>query len=125
MIVRFLESMGATVWSQVAMYKAVAHPVLLYGSVSWVVTGDMLKVLTAFHHWAARRITEITDKRGSGGEWEYPAVEEAMESVRIHPIRVYIKRRQTTLSERFYCRTIYSLLAEAEIMPGTSRMVTW
>ena len=80
MIERVLKSTGSTVQSQGAMYKAVAQSVLLYGSESWVVTGEVLKVLTAFHHRAARRITGMTAKRGAGGKWEYPAVKEAMDS---------------------------------------------
>ena len=53
----------------------------------------MLKVLTAFHHRAAQRITGVAVKRGAGGEWEYLAVDEAMAAAGIHPIGVYIKRR--------------------------------
>ena len=50
------------------MYKAVEQLVLLYGSNSWVATRDILKVLTASHHRAARRITGMAVKRGAGGE---------------------------------------------------------
>ena len=63
----------------------------------------MLKVLTAFYHIAAQRITGMTSKRGAGGEWEYPSVEDAMDAVRIQPIEVYIKRRQTNISEIVAC----------------------
>ena len=51
------------------MYKAVAQLVLLYGSESWAVTGEMLKVLEGFQHREARRITGMTSTRGVGGEW--------------------------------------------------------
>ena len=53
MLVVVLERTGATVHARVAMYKAVAQLVLLYGSESWVFTGKMLKVLKRFHHRAA------------------------------------------------------------------------
>ena len=43
-----------------------------------MVTGEILKFLTPFQHRAAQRITGMTAKCGAGGEWEYPAVEEAM-----------------------------------------------
>ena len=69
----------------------------------------MIKVLTEFHHRAARRITGMTEKHGAGREWEYPAVDEAMESVGLQPIGVYIKRRHTTISERVACRPVYEL----------------
>ena len=51
----------------------------------------MLKVLIAFHHQAAQRITGTTAKRGVGGDCKYPSVEEAMNTVGTHPIGVYIK----------------------------------
>ena len=68
MIARVHERRGATVWAQVELYKVVAHPELLYGSNSWVVTEEILKVLTAFHHQAALWITKMTDKLGSEEE---------------------------------------------------------
>ena len=60
----------------------------------------MLKVLEGFHHRAARRITGMMEKCGEGGEWDYPSVVEAIEDTGIHPIGVYIRRRQATISER-------------------------
>ena len=60
MILRVLESTRATVWSQGSIYKALAQSVLLYGSESWVVTGEMLKVLTEFHHQVTPRIMGMT-----------------------------------------------------------------
>ena len=67
MIARVLESTGTIVRDQGAMYKAVAQLVILYGSESWVVTGEMLKILPAFHHRAAQRITGMTAKCATGG----------------------------------------------------------
>ena len=69
-------------------------------------TREILNFLTALHHRSERRITGMTEKRGAGGEFEYPAVEEVMESLGIHPIRVYIKRQHTTISERVACRNV-------------------
>ena len=76
MLVRGLERTGATVRFQVVIYKAVAQSVLLYDTQIWVVTGDVLKVLEGFHHRAVQQITEMTAKRGAGGEWEHPLVVE-------------------------------------------------
>ena len=49
------------------MYKAVKQSVILYGSESWVVTGEMIKLLEGFHHWVARRIIGI--KKIVGRAW--------------------------------------------------------
>ena len=74
MISRVLESTGATVRYRGEMYKAMSQSVMLYGNEIWVVTREMLNFLTAFLHWAARRITGMTEKPGAYGEWEYPMV---------------------------------------------------
>ena len=92
-IARVLKSIGETVRSWRAMYKEVTQLVMLYGSKIWVVTGEILKVLMAFHHWVARRITGMTAKREASLDWEYPAVDEALDAAGIHPIEVHIKRR--------------------------------
>ena len=67
MTVRVLERIVATVQSWGAMYKTMAQSVLLYGIEIWMMTGEMLKALMAFHHQAARHITGMTAKRGAGG----------------------------------------------------------
>ena len=61
-----LERTGATVQARGEMYKAVAQSVLLYGSKSWAVNGEILKVPTAFDHRVARRITGMAEKYGPG-----------------------------------------------------------
>ena len=43
---------GATVSAWGMLYKAVAKYVFLYGSESWAMTGEMIKVLERFHHLA-------------------------------------------------------------------------
>ena len=68
MFARLIESTGATVRSQGSMYKAVAQSVLLYCSEGWLVTGEMIKVLTTFHHRLVQHISGITEKRGAGVE---------------------------------------------------------
>ena len=50
MIARVLEQTGATVWAREAIYMTVVQLVLLYDSESWLVTVEMLEVLTGFHH---------------------------------------------------------------------------
>ena len=69
MVARAMERAGATVRSQVLMYKLLAQSVIFYGKESWVVTGDMFKVLDGFHHQVAWRITGLVAKRRVGGEW--------------------------------------------------------
>ena len=51
------------------LYKAVVQLVLIYASESWVVMGDMLKVLERFHHLVVGRIMGITARRTAYGKW--------------------------------------------------------
>ena len=69
MIAMVLMNTGATMRALGVMYKEVVQLVLLYVSESWVLTGEMLKILKGFHHRVARWITEMTNKLGLGGEW--------------------------------------------------------
>ena len=69
MIARLLTNTGETVRERGIIYKAVAQSVLLYRSESWLVMGEMLKILEGFHHWAAKSITGMTTTRGTVGEW--------------------------------------------------------
>ena len=124
-ITRVLEKTRETVWARGMMYKVVAQLVLLYGSEIWVTTGDMLKVLEGFHHREARRIMGMAETRGAGGEWEYPLVVAEMEAAGLHPIRDYIRRRQSTIAENVACLPIDEIYSKEEEMPGTSRIVRW
>ena len=88
-----------------------------------MVAGEIINFLEGFHHRIDRSITGITATRGAGGEWEYPPVVASMEAAGLHPIREYIQRRQSTISEKVACHPIYELCAEAERTTGTIRMV--
>ena len=48
-----------------------------------------------------------------------------IESAGIHPIREYIRRRQTNIAEKVDCHSIYELCAEVGQMLGTIQMVRW
>ena len=125
MIARVLVNKGPTVRFRGMMYNVVAQLVLLYGIDIWVVTGEMIKLLEGLHHQAARRIMGRTQKRGAGGEWEYPPLVEAMEAAGLHSIWEYIRSLKTTIVGKVVCRTIYELYSKAQPMPGTRRMVRW
>ena len=68
MIAGLLYKTGAAVRSHGMMNNSVSQSVLLYGSESLVVAGEMLKVLEGFHHRAASQITGMTATHGTGGE---------------------------------------------------------
>ena len=48
-----------------------------------------------------------------------------METFGIHPIGVYIRRRQATIAEKMTCCPIFDMCMEAERMLGKIRLVQW
>ena len=69
----------------------------------------MLKVLEGFHHQAAQQIKGVTEKHGTGGEWEYPSVVEGMKYAGLHPIGLCIRKGHAIILERVACHPIYEL----------------
>jgi hypothetical protein len=70
--------------------------ILLYGSeTSWVITDEILQLLTSFHHSVARRLTNrhprpipLTD------EWTHPSIRETLQQAGMFTIEEYLQRRR-------------------------------
>ena len=125
MILKALTKMGATLRARGMIYKAVPHSVLMYNSESWVMTGEMLKLLEGFHLRMSRRTTGMTAKCVTDREWEYTPVVAALEAADLNPIKEYIRRRQVTIAAQVECRPIYELCTKVEQRPVMRRMVRW
>ena len=80
-------------------YVAVVQEVLLFGSEKWVVTPPLEKSLAGFHHQAVRRMEGTGPKRQWDGIWVYPHIGEALATVGLYYIGVYITRRQNTVTQ--------------------------
>ena len=103
MISRMSTKTGETVRSRGMMYKAVEESVIMYCSESWVVMGEMLKLLEGFHHQESIQIMGKTGKRAADEELEYPPVVVAIEASGLHTIQEYILRRQATIVAHVVC----------------------
>ena len=94
MVGKVVSKVGLEVLDWGMLYKAVVQLVLLYGSDSWVVMGNILKVIEGFHHRLERSITGMmawcTTIRG----WDLPPVAEALYTAGIWPIKEYIYQRK-------------------------------
>ena len=69
-MLKFLVKVGAMVKSCAMMYKEVVQTLILYGSESWIVTDETVKVLEGFHHRISRRIMGKIDRRVGEEDWE-------------------------------------------------------
>jgi hypothetical protein len=93
MIARVLARESATPRISALFYKATIQTVLLYGSETWVVTNEILQLLTSFHHGIARRLTgryprPIPDT----DEWTYPSIQETLRMAGLFPMEEYLRR---------------------------------
>ena len=61
--------------------------VLLYGSESWLVMGEMLKAIEGFNNRSAISITGMTAQHMTGGDWEWTPVAEALKAAGILKIK--------------------------------------
>lgn len=105
-------------------YKAIVQSVLLYGSETWVVTPQMLKMLDGFHHRIARRITNKMPTRLGNDTWHYPPIQEALDDAGLYTITEYIQRRQNTIAQYIANRPIHQLCV-ATNASNTSRAIRW
>ena len=70
MVSKVMEKTGVTTRDRKIIYNVLVHTVMLYGSVSWVITETMMKVLEEFHYHIYRRITGNKDRRIGEEGWE-------------------------------------------------------
>ena len=96
---------------------AVVQAVLLFGSETWVITPWMEKTLKGFHHRALRRMAGMVPKRQRYGTWVYPPIGEALETVGMDEIGLYITRRQNTIAQYIATRPIMDLCLTLERNP--------
>ena len=52
-----------------------------------MITWAMLKLLEGFHHWVVRRIIGMKELSKTSGEWEWPQVDEALETTGLWSIK--------------------------------------
>ena len=83
------------------------------------------KSLKGFHHRAARRIAGMGPKRQQDRTWVYPTIGAALAIVGLQEIRVYIARRQNTVTQYIATRPIMDSCLAAEHTPGMRLSRQW
>jgi hypothetical protein len=107
-------------------YKATIQTVLLYGSETWVITNEILQLLTSFHHGIARQLTRrFPHPIPNTDEWNHPSIQETLQIAGLFPITEYLKQRRGYLEQ--YARQL-SILHECQASIQTenpTRRVFW
>ena len=108
-LVSILRSEGVNPIIMGYFYKAVVQTVLIYGSESWVVSGDIMRKLRSFHHRVARYLTGRHIRKNADGTWTCPPSADVLERAGLLTLDDYIRRRRDTVQEFTRFRPIYEL----------------
>jgi len=75
-------------------YLAAVQSILLYGSESWTLTTQQLRLLDSFHHHCASHITQMHIRPLPDGSWFTPASMDVLQVAGLKPINTYIQQRR-------------------------------
>jgi hypothetical protein len=128
MISRILARESASPRISAMFYKATIQTVLLYGSETWVISDEILQMLTSFHHGIARWLTgryphPISD--ADDDNWIYPSIKKTLRIAGLFTMDEYLNRRRRYLEE--YTGQLQKLqeCQDAFQMGNTTRRVFW
>ena len=125
---KILARQGASPKTCGHLYVAVVQSLLLYGAETWVITPDMLSLLSGFHNRCARRIAGMhprLDRRTN--IWVRGDMKEVTELTGLLPIEDYLEKRQHTIAQYVATRPIYDLCRGSSRRSGSMdyRRIYW
>jgi hypothetical protein len=94
-----LRRQGATPKTSGNFYKAIVQAILLYGSETWNVTSQQLKILNGFHNNVTRNLSNHRIRRAhtTSDVWIYPNILQAQQATGLQPLKHYIQLRRRNL----------------------------
>ena len=124
-LTQILSREGADARTLRQIYLTVVQLVLLYRSDSLVLTLCMKIVLGIFHHRVAHRLTGRKPKRGRGGGWIYPPLDDAMAEAGLQEVETYVSRCHNTVAQYILTRPIIDLYLAAKRRMGPRVARRW
>ena len=107
------------------LYVAVVQAVLLFGLETWVVNPWLEKSLAGFHHKAVWQMMVVGPKCQLDGTWVYPPIGEALVTVLLDEIGMYIAFHQNTVTQYIPTCPIMDLCLAAERRPVMQLYWRW
>jgi hypothetical protein len=106
---RFLVRDAADPKTMATFYRTVVLSVLLYGSESWVLTGNLMRQLRSFHRRCCQGLTGEFIRQDEEGEWICPKSEVVLKKAGVLMIEEYIQRRRDTIMKYAEMRNIWEV----------------
>ena len=123
---RILSAEGASPTIMATFYKSIIQSLLLYGSETWVLSLQLLKSLSGFHHHCIRMFTRTFITTLTNGRWSYPTTSGLLDKDKIYSLSTYINRCHRTISHFAYTRAIYRrCIASKPLATNANQLVWW
>lgn len=123
---RVLSREGASPRISAMFYKAIIQTVLLYGSETWVISGDIMNALRSFHHSVARRLTgRYPYQHPDSGDWIYPSITHTLAQAGMFTIEEYLRRRFLYLGQHAKTSLILQDCLTSLLAYRTTRRLFW
>ena len=107
------------------IYLAVVQSVLMYGSETYVLTPRMKRVLGRFHHRVALRLKGKQLRKGRGGVWFCPPLEDAMVEAGLQEVETYVSRCQNTVAQYIATSPIMDMCLSVNRRPRPRVAIRW
>jgi hypothetical protein len=121
---RILSKKGANAKTGI-FYKTLVQSVLLYGSETWVISKQMLRMLKSFRCRCARFITGKHIWQDKEGNWHHPSSKEVLEMAGLKEIEIYIEQRKLTLMKYANERPIYKICKMSNPTASNVNQLVW
>ena len=122
---RILSKKGANAKIMGIFYKTIVQSILLYGSETWVISKQMLRMLRSFHRRCARFITGKHIWQDKEGNWHHPSSKEVLEMAGLKEIEIYIEQRKSTLMKYANERPIYKICKMSNPIASNVNQLVW
>jgi hypothetical protein len=125
-ISRILARESATSRISALFYKATIQTVLLFGSETWVITDEILQMLTSFHHGIARQLTgryprPIPDT----DDWIHPSIRETRRLAGLFTMEEYLSKRRIYLEQYVQHLQLLTECQQSLLNTTPTRRIYW
>jgi len=122
---KLLARQNASTTAMGRFYLAAVQSILLYGSDTWTLTSQQLRLLDSFHHHCARHITHMHIRPLPDGTWITPASTDVLQAAGLKPISTYIQKRREHVTEFAKNLPIYAKCDKSKSTKNTGAHMYW
>lgn len=111
----------------VGIYQCIIQTRLLYGSETWVISRQLLKMMETFHKRCLRCLAGDFIRKVSDDEWIYPSTVEVMKKTGLKSIKEYINERRKQVEKHLFVGStpMTNIMESLNIDVSMERVIWW